>query len=254
MRRTAAQVCAYLHVQKQFTEHTYMPDEPLKPVSRPQRAPSIAIAFRTLGRTLRHGYDNLGTLLMVSALWWIGAVLILPLGTITAALHRVTKPMTEERAASWRSFFDHLRADLGWSSALMATLVFGFLLIQLNLQFYSASSSATLRILTIAFLTCQILWTGIMLYAFPLSSRQEDRRLRTTLRNAAVMVMSNAPGVLVSILLLGMLVALLTVLPPLFVLIPGVVALWSQENVRLLLVAGGYIAKDEFADRERPRK
>ncbi len=108
-----------------------------------------------------------------------------------------------------------------------------------------------MRWLSIPFGTLMLVWLGTNMYAFPLALRQEDRRLRTTLRNAVVLVISNAPGVLISMVLLLLLVILLVVLPPLFLVLPGVVALWGQENVRLLLVATGYLKKDEIADRER---
>lgn len=216
-----------------------------------RRAPSVVIAFRTLGRTLRHGYDNLGTLIISSIFWYLGAILILPLGVATAALHRVTKPMSEERAPNWRTFFSTWRADLRWSSVLTAILIFGALLIQSNIRFYAAAGAAPLQVLAILFGTFLLLWLGIMLYAFPLALRQEDARLRTTLRNAAVMVVANAPGVLVSLMLLLIVVIVFTLLPPLFIFIPGFVALWGEENARLLLVASGYIPPDEIADRAR---
>lgn len=255
-----------------------MSDKPTKPLTTRQRAPSVVIAFRTLARTLRHGYDNLGTLGLGGLFWLLSAalclplsvllvllvesivgqrhyeLLLLPLGPPTAALHRLVQPMTEERSASWRSFFTHLRADLRWSSKLQATLVLGLLMIQINIGFYGAATSSTLRFIAILFLTVLIVWLGIALYAFPLALRQEDQGLRATLRNALVMVLANAPGLLISLVLLALLSVMLLILPPLFVLVPAVMALWGQENARLLLVASGYIAKDEIADREPKRR
>lgn len=255
-----------------------MSDKPTEPITIRQRAPSVAIAFRTLGRTLRHGYENLGTLAIGGLLWllsmaiclpltvllvllvesMVGAthyeLLLLPLGPTTAALHRLAQPMSEERSVAWRSFFSHLRADLVWSSKLLVTLVLGFFMIQVNIRFYGASESTVLRFIGILFLTLLIIWSGVALYAFPLALRQEDRRLRTTLRNAVVMVLTSAPGLLFALPLLIALALLLLVLPPLFALVPGVIALWGQENARMLLVATGYVAKDEIADRERSRR
>lgn len=224
---------------------------PTPPEQTSRRAPSVAIAFRTFGRTLRHGYDNLGTLLMVSVCWYLGALLIVPLGAVTAGLHRVVLPMTEERVPNWRAFFTHLRADLRWSSVLIVTLIAGAVLLQSNVNFYSASANPTVQWIAVPFGTLMLIWLGTNLFAFPLATRQEDRRLRTTLRNALLLVIANAPGVLISMVLLLLLVLLLLVLPPLFLVVPGVVALWGQENVRLLLVATGYLKKDEIADRER---
>lgn len=251
-----------------------MSDKPTKPLTTRQRAPSVVIAFRTLARTLRHGYENLGTLGIGGLLWLLSfmlclpltillvllaesiigqrhyELLLLPLGPPTAALHRLAQPMTEERSANWRSFFTYLRADLLWSSKLQATLVLGLLMIQINIGFYGASASSALQFIAILFVTVLIIWLGIALYAFPLALRQEEQGLRATLRNALVMVLANAPGLLISLTLLALLAATLLILPPLFVLVPAVMALWGQENARLLLVASGYIAKDEIADRD----
>jgi uncharacterized membrane protein YesL len=187
-------------------------------------------------------------------LWYIGAILILPLGIVTAALHRVTRPMTEERAASWRSFFDHLRADLRWSSFLMLIVVGVLFILQANISFYSASQLTALRFVTTLFVALLIIWVGVALYAFPLALRQEDQLVWRTLRNAAVMALANLPGMVVSMVLLILLCGILLVIPPLFLLIPGVVALWGEENARLLLVAGGYLPEDPFADRRKVKK
>jgi len=221
----------------------------------PQRAPSVSIAFRTLGRTLRHGYENLFPLLAVSVLWTIGAVLIVPLGGVTAALHRVTRPMTEERVEDWRLFFRYTRDYFVWGSKLVWLFIIGWVVLFANISFYNASSSTALRFVGYLFGTLAIVWTGMGLFAFPLAVRQHEQRLRITLRNAVVMVLANAPGVLVSLVLLFLLVLLLTVIPPLFLIVPGVVALWAEENVRMLLVASGHIEPDAFADAPRmPRE
>jgi uncharacterized membrane protein YesL len=220
----------------------------ISPVHR--RAPSVAIAFRTLVRTLRHGYDNFFTLLLVSLLWYAGVLLILPAGVATAGLHHVVQPMTEERSTSWRSFFSHLRADVRWSSLLTIVLLLGFFLLRLNINFYGTINTSVSQVIAILFGTLSIIWFGLALFAFPLALRQEEQHLGTTLRNGLIIVLANAPGVLISLILLAILVVGLIVLPPLFLIIPGAVALWGAENTRLLLVASGYLARDEFADRE----
>lgn len=212
------------------------------------------IAFRTLVRTLRHGYDNLFTLLLVSVFWYAAAILILPIGVATAGLHRVVQPMTEERSADWRNFYRHVRADLRWSSLLALIMILGFVLIQINIRFYGASESSVLQFLSILFGTFLIIWSGMALFAFPLALRQEEQQVRTTLRNAVIMVLSNAPGVLISLILLVILAIVLVLVPPLFAIVPGVIALWGAENTRMLLVGSGYIPKDEIADRERVKK
>lgn len=219
-----------------------------KDITRP---PSIKIAFRTFGRTLRHAYENLGTLGMSSILWLLLAVVIVPIGPATAALHRVTQPMTEERASHWSRFWAHFRRDWGWGSALVWTFILGMMVLEANRRFYSNSGNSTLLLFSGFFLVVMLVWFGMLLFALPIALRQEDLRLRTTMRNTAIIVLANLPGVIVSMILLLLTCVVLFVLPPLFLLIPGWIALWTEENVRLLLVAAGHLPEDEVADRPR---
>lgn len=217
-----------------------------------RRPPSIAIAFRTLGRTLRHAYENLGTLALASLLWYLSAALILPIGAATAALHRVTQPMSEERASSWRSFFTYMRRDVGWGTGVVALLFVMFVALLTSIPFYGSSTSTALRIVALFFASVLIVGLGVTLYVFPVALRQEEQHVWRALRNALVMTLGNLPGAVVSLVLLTILCGILLVLPPLFVIVPGVVALWGEENARLLLVAGGYLAEDPIADRVKP--
>jgi uncharacterized membrane protein YesL len=214
------------------------------------RPPSVRIAFRTFGRTLRHGYENLASLGICSVYWLLLAIPLVTLGPATAALHRVTQRMSEARASPSYRFWEHFRADWGWSSALVWTLILGLVVWEVNREFYINSGNSTLQLLTGFFFVVILLWFGVMLFAMPLALRQTDRRLRTTLRNAAVVVLANLPGVVVSLVLL-FISCLVLLIPPLFLLIPGWIALWGEENVRLLLVAAGHIPPDEFADAPR---
>jgi uncharacterized membrane protein YesL len=222
-----------------------------KTVSRP---PSVRIAFRTFGRTLRHSYENLGALGIASALWWLLALPLVTLGPASAALHRVTQPMTEERATAARRFWEHFRADWGWSSLLVWTMLLGLLLWDINRRFYGSVGGSALLILSGLFLVLGLIWIAMLLFALPLALRQADRRLRTTVRNAAVLVLANLPGVIVSLILLFITSLVLLIIPPLFIVVPGWIALWTEENVRLLLVESNIIPADEFADSPRRRR
>src|SRR3954451_21602727 len=141
------------------------------------RPPSIQIAFRTLGRTLRHGYDNLIPLGIASLYWllctvpffpifalaffligygstfviFIG-VLIVGVGPPSAALHRRTRPMTEERVTPGMSFWSDLRTDFGWSLRLSITLLLVLTLCVANSSFYGNSPNTALQLVSGFFL------------------------------------------------------------------------------------------------------
>jgi uncharacterized membrane protein YesL len=242
------------------------------------RPPSVRIAFRTLGRTLRHCYENLFTVGIAGVLWLLCTVpvlfivlflvlalpitgfgffllllgsLLVGIGPPSAALHRIVQPMSEERASSWRVFWQYFRADARWSLSLVGTLLLVLLVAELNRSFYSQSLNTNLYLLTGFFLVIILVWLAMMLYAIPMALRQTEPSLRITLRNTAILTLANLPGAAVSVVLLFVTSLILAAIPPLFLLLPGWIALWSEENVRLLLVASGHIPPDEFADRER---
>ncbi len=190
---------------------------------------------------------SFGTLLI-----FIIALAIIPMSPATLGLHRVVQPMTEERASAVNRFWSHFRADWLWSTRLILALVLGLVIWEGNRRFYE-QSGGNLLLLSGFFLVLDLVWFGIMLYAIPLALRQTDQRVRTTLRNAVILTLANLPGMFVSLVLL-LLSCILLLIPPLFILIPGWIALWSEENVRLLLVAGGHIPADEIADRDYVRE
>src|SRR5690349_19098459 len=147
------------------------------------RPPSIQIAFRTLGRTLKHTYDNLFAVGIASIFWYICTVPFVPIialatfllgygglftlfigvllvgyGPPSAALHRIVKPMTEERASSSNTFWSHLRPDAGWSLRLSLTLLFILLLWLANASFYSNSLNNVLQLFSGFFVVASIVW------------------------------------------------------------------------------------------------
>ncbi len=223
---------------------------PCRSMEKPAtRVPSVNIAFRTFGRTLRHGYENLGTLGMVGIFWYIGAALIVTLGPATAALHR-DHPANDRRTRCQLAYVPRSLSSWtgSWSSILVWLLLGVLLLIDINRQFYAQAVSSFLPLFSIFFFVLELIWFTITLFAMTLALRQEDRRLRTTLRNTAIIILANLPGIIVSMILLLISSIVLLILPPLFLLVPGYIALWTEENARLLLVAGGHLPEDEFAD------
>lgn len=223
------------------------------PKAPPPRS-SISVAFETLPRTLRHGYDNIVPLAIMGMIWWLGAVLILPLGVVTAGLHRVTQRMSEERVVDWRDMLKGWRGDLGWASRLVVALVSGFFALSYVTLFYGIQPNGIVRYLSLTFLLFTFLWVGVMLVSFAMALRQEIPTLRRTLRNSIIMVFANGPSLVISLGFVIVTSIVLFVLPPLAILIPSWIALWSEEYVRLLLVRAGYLPPDEIADRVTPRR
>lgn len=188
---------------------------------------------------------------LIGVIWLVGALFIIPLGPLTAGLFRVTQRFSEERTCSWREMITHVREDFRWSSLLLWSLVGGLILLIVNTQFYAGSPNQFLRYLTFTFLLFIVLWIGVMVVAFAMALRQQAPTVRRTLRNSVLMVLANAPGILISLFLLFVTSFIFLLLPPLFLLIPGWISLWGAEQTRLLLVRAGYLQPDEIADRFR---
>lgn len=216
-----------------------------------RRRGSIGLAFNTFARSLRHGYDNLFTMMIMGLIWYLGALLLVPIGPLTAGMHRAIQPMTEERTTSWRTMIQGFRRDWGWSTRLVLCLVLGAVIIAANMNFYGASDQPILQYLGITFFVFLILWLCVAVLAFAMALRQHDLKVVRTLRNTIVMVGANMPGMVVSFILLGITSIIFFILPPLFILLPSWIALWGQEQTRLYLVQAGYIPPDEIADRVR---
>ena len=200
--------------------------------------------FHVLGESLRDTYNELPFLLLLNV-----ATLLLLLPLVTAppallALWEAANGVARGEPVGWKDYFRSLRCHFGrgWAIAALHLLVWGG--IAVNLWFYAPANNPFGLSDQVA-MYIQALWLGVLLlwlllsqYIPALVMEQEDLRLRTTLRNAVVLLVTR-PGFAALLLTVVVVTALLSaflVLPWLLFTL-SFIAVLSNEAVLLLLQA-----------------
>jgi uncharacterized membrane protein YesL len=183
-------------------------------------------------------------------------VLLLPLNVVTLllllpvvtappallALWDVANKVARGEPAGWADYYRALRSHFGraWAIAALHIQVLGGIVV--NLWFYAPGNNPFGLSAQVA-LYIQALWVGVLLvwlllsqYIPALVMEQDDLRMRTTLRNAVVLLVTR-PGFAALLLLTLVVVSLLSaffVLPWLLFTL-SFIAVFSNEAVLLLL-------------------
>ena len=198
--------------------------------------------FRVLGESLRDTYTELPLLLQLNV---VTLLLLLPLITAPPALlalWAVANKVARGEPISWADYYQALRGHFGraWAiTSLHAGVLVG---IVVNLWFYAPGNNPFGLSVQIS-LYIQAIWIGLLLvwllisqYIPALVMEQKDLRMRTTLRNAVVLLVTRT-GFAALLLLVLVVVALLST----FFVIPWLlftlsfIAVLSNEAVLLLL-------------------
>jgi hypothetical protein len=150
------------------------------------------------------------------------AFLLIPLPFIFAAHYGSAARLAEQNVASWRTWLADARREsrffVNWTLLLLLTIAISLV----NVYFYGQLTFAGANLLRWVMALLLFLWLLPQPFVPALYLQQEDRRLRTALRNAAVLVLRNpAHAVLLwaAALLLAWLLAYIA-LPLLGLLLP----------------------------------
>jgi uncharacterized membrane protein YesL len=215
--------------------------------------------FQTLWKSLKDLFEDLFILMLVNILWIVinaplAAVTffsfgnistlsmallltVLTLGPSNAGLYAIAERVTDGRTSSWRDFFAGMRANPVLSWKVYGLWMLGLVIILVNLQFYSQSSSSIGSFLYVLFLYFIIVWFGFLMYIGPLMRIQTDKRIRTIARNAALMTFGRPLFTLITLALMGAITLASIWLPILLLLFTAAfLAIWSFRGV-LTLVA-----------------
>jgi len=198
--------------------------------------------FRVFWDALKDFWDELFLLVLMNI---VTALLVIPVVTFPpalAGLWNTANLVTQGKAVGWRDYFDGFRRYFwkAWGLALLNVLV--AIIVLTNIRFYvpgnapfeiSSTLSLWLRSLWVA---VAFLWLIFQMYPLALLLEQEDQRLRTALRNAAVIFIANPGFTLVLALLLLIVAVISTLLPVLwFCVTPALFAVVCNKAVRRLL-------------------
>jgi uncharacterized membrane protein YesL len=216
--------------------------------------------FRTLWKSLKDLFEDLFILALVNILWiLINAPLavagffafinfsfsilyivmllsVLTLGPTNAGLYAVAERVTDGRTSSWRDFFAGMRAYPVLSWKVYGLWMLGLVIILVNLQFYSQNDTTIASFLRILFLYFIVVWFGFLIYIGPLLQLQTDKRIRTIIRNAALMTFGRPVFTLVTLALMAIIAFVSVWLPILFLLATAsFLAIWSFRAVLTLI-------------------
>jgi uncharacterized membrane protein YesL len=114
--------------------------------------------------------------------------------------------------------------------------MFGLIVMLVNLQFYSQSSSTVGSFLYVLFLYFALVWFGFLIYIGPLMLLQTDKRIRTIARNAALMTFGRPLFTLVTLALMAIIVVASIWLPILLLLATAsFMTIWSFRATLTLI-------------------
>ncbi len=167
--------------------------------------------FNYTWETLKEAYYAAFDLIVANLLWVVFTVLVVTAPPAFAGLYYVAHQLTHEELISPRTFFEGFRAYF-WLSWRWFLVFIGFLvLLIINLLFYRNINTAWAPWLQGFFLGLIILWLLVNLYSFPILLEQDEKSIRTALKNSVVIFM-HTPGTTLSLVVLLLLLAIISTL------------------------------------------
>ena len=182
-------------------------------------------AFLVMGRTLKATYEELFMVVFLSIAWWIGTVLVLPAGPVTAGIHQVANRIANYKRADNSFFWEGTRKYIGRSWLLYLINLLVPVMIGFSIVFY-LGTAGWLRL--VGYVCIWLLLFVLMMgqYTFPLYWQQDEPDIRLALRNSALLTLQRPLYTLLilifQLVIIGISVAIAL---PIFLLTPGVIAL-----------------------------
>ncbi|MGQ9613734.1 hypothetical protein [Chloroflexus sp.] len=161
---------------------------------------------------------------------------VLPAAPAFGGLYALSKRITEGRASKLTDFFAGMRtyALLAWR--LYGIWMAGLALILWNLAFYAGVPGLLGGLLIGFFLYLFMLWSAIIIYAFPMMVLLEQPSLRQIARNALILIVSRPIYTLITMLLMGFIlfVSSLVLVVPFLLFSVSLLAVWGVRATQFL--------------------
>lgn len=179
--------------------------------------------LRLFLRGLRDAYDQFVQVMVVSVLWWICALLIVPGPPATVALFRMMDPRNQVSMPEFRDFFRIMREWFATSWAIAGFTVPVVLILAWNSLFFRGSNSVFALMVPLWFVMI-VITIMLMLYAFATVAAMESRT-RNAFRGATyLMVMRPFTAGILFVVLVFLSSLFVVLVLPLFLFGPGVSA------------------------------
>lgn len=182
-------------------------------------------AFTVMGRTLKAAYEELFLCVLMSVVWWIGTMLILPAAPVTLGMHQVANRMANYRRVDSSMFWEAARSNIrrGWSLYLLNLLIPVIIIVSIYFYFNISGWFSLL-----AFVCLWLLLFVLMIgqYLFPLFWQQDEPDIRLMIRNATLLALQHPLYTLLMLFFqLILIVISVAITLPLFLLTPALIAI-----------------------------
>ncbi len=196
--------------------------------------------FKIIWQSMKVYYDEFFSLLLMGAATLLATLLIIPGPLALAGLWRIADNATEGKDTSWQVFWEGVKlyGPRNWLNTLL--LFAGYALIALNLWFYSNPAASPLPDASAPWVIALgaglgLIWTSCAFYLLTFQLRMTTPQLWLSLRNSFYLLFLHPINTFTFLLVLGVLLALCVVLPPLIFLHPGFTAVLSTVAVKTML-------------------
>lgn len=195
-------------------------------------------AFRVMGRTLKTTWEELFLCVYASLVWWAGTLIVLFAGPVTFGLHTAANRAANYRRTGMEFFWETARSRMGRAWLAYGVLLALFVGILGNIYFYLSlmGSRPWAQIAGILWLWVLLIYLMVAQYVFPLLCQQDQPDLLTALRNAALLALrSPFYSVLMLLFQLALIAASITLVLPIILLMPAMLALAGNFGLTGLL-------------------
>lgn len=175
---------------------------------------------------------------LVEVFAWFAMAFLLVAGPnpASAGIHHWANKLVHEERIEFALFWEGLRLYWLRALALFAIAALGLVMLVANAVFYLSSEIGALQIFGILWLYAIVLWLAMALFMLPLLVEQEDKRLRTVLRNSFFLMMANILPALILFVVLSALILLSLGVVLLIAMLTGVaVAAIMARALQMLL-------------------
>lgn len=192
-------------------------------------------AWIVFNRSVFDGYQQLGTIIKFTILWWLCMLPILTFGPATAGLFSVIIKSKKGHSITVKDYFQAVHQHIGIGMKL--SLLYLFIMVPgtvYTIILFSNGSVAP-NIIGILLIYILIIWNLIVLYMFPLMVIQEEQDLTTILKQSWKLVTENYSftfNIALYILITTLICSVLTIM---LVAWSGLLALISYNSLSFLL-------------------
>jgi uncharacterized membrane protein YesL len=204
----------------------------------------IGAARRVLVQALGNWWYSWTNLAAINVAWILCCITIVLAPPATLGLFHAASEAAHQRNVGMTDFFHGLRLYFRQSWLWGILNAIAIFLVSTNIRFYGQFRQSWAGVLLLVTLALALIWLTVQFYALPYLMKQEEKRLRTALRNGLFTVLASPLYTLVLLAAAGVIVGLTIQLPILLLLGgPPLLAILANQAVLERLATFGKVAQ-----------